>query len=120
MQLVQVLNELATIDRWLDDYVSQTHKDQPLAQDYARLLKIGEEFGEAIRAWIIHTGQNPRKPQQDMMVELLAELADVACTALLCMQHFTKDQIVTGAVLVGKVHDIGLRAANGRVRELGY
>lgn len=120
MQLGTVLSELATVDTWLDQYVGQTYKDQPLAQDYARMLKIAEEYGEVVNAWIIHTGQNPRKPQQDMMPEILGELADVVCTALLCIQHFTKDQTVTGAVLVDKVRAIGQRAANGKVRELRY
>lgn len=112
--LAQILIELGQIDAWLDDAVSPAYKAQPLAQDWARLSKIGEELGEAIDAFILHTGQNPRKPQADAMDEVLNELADVACTAILCMLHFTKDESKAGAVLVDKVQSIGRRMAQAK------
>lgn len=112
--LAQILIELAQVDAWLDDSVSPAYKAQPLAQDWARLSKIGEELGEAIDAFILHTGQNPRKPQADAMDEVLGELADVACTAILAMLHFTKDESKAGAVLVDKVQSIGRRMVQAR------
>jgi len=107
--LAQILIELAQVDHWLDNSVSGKYKQQPLAQDWARISKVGEELGEAIDAFIIHTGQNPRKPAEDMMPQVLAELADVAITAILAIQHFTKDESETGAILVDKVQAIGRR-----------
>lgn len=112
--LAQILIELAQVDAWLDDAVSPAYKAQPLAQDWARLSKVGEKLGEAIDAFILHTGQNPRKPQEDCMDEVLGELADVALTAILCMLHFTKDESKAGAVLVDKVQAIGRRMGQAK------
>lgn len=112
--LAQILIELRQVDEWLDDTVSDAYKAQPMAQDWARISKIGEELGEVIDAWIIHTGQNPRKTQVEMMPEVLAELADVACTAILCMLHFTKDESTAGAILCDKVQSICRRMVNAK------
>lgn len=93
-----LFDDLAAIDAWLDSGVGKVYRRQPLAQDWARVAKVSEEAGEAIEALIAWTGQNPRKPQRDeARVELLEELADVALTAILAMQHFTKDAALTGA-----------------------
>jgi hypothetical protein len=80
------------VDYILDDKVSQIYKDQPLAQDWARVTKIGEELGEAIQELILFTGQNPRKSIDSKAYDrLLAELADTAMTGIYAIQHFTKD-----------------------------
>jgi NTP pyrophosphatase (non-canonical NTP hydrolase) len=47
-----------------------------------RILKIGEEFGEAAEAWISVTGQNPRKIGRFDMDDVSKELCDVAITAM--------------------------------------
>lgn len=91
---------LAEIDNWLDTGVSERYKREPLAQDWARVAKAGEEAGEAIDAMIAWTGQNPRKPQRsEAYQELLGELADTALTAILAIQHFTKDVDETEAIV---------------------
>lgn len=88
------------IDTHLDRDVSAVYKDQPLAQDWARVAKAGEEAGEAVDALIAWTGQNPRKPQRNEAYgELLNELADTALTGIYAMQHFTKDVDETARVL---------------------
>lgn len=82
------------LDAYLDDNVAQGYKDEPLAQDWARVAKVMEEAGEAIAELMLiaYTGQNPRKPQRPEAREaLLEELADVALTAIYGLQHFTKD-----------------------------
>jgi NTP pyrophosphatase (non-canonical NTP hydrolase) len=85
-------DKIAEVDAWLDGGVSETYADQPLGQHWARVAKASEEVGEAIEKLIEWTGQNPRKPQRDeARGEMLDELADVAITAILAMQHFTKD-----------------------------
>jgi hypothetical protein len=43
------LHGLTAMDLWLDDAVSDSYKEQPLAQDWARIAKIAEEAGEAIQ-----------------------------------------------------------------------
>lgn len=92
----QRLRELVEwMDNDLDGAVSDTYKDQPLAQDWARVAKVSEEVGEAIDALIGMTAQNPRKGQYGRLSDLLTELADVALTGLYAMQHFTKNADVT-------------------------
>ena len=92
-------NQLAMIVEWMDDdldtNVSSVYLKQPLAQDWARVAKIGEEAGEAIDALIGVTGQNPRKGTYGSPTELFDELADAALTAMYALQHFTKDRDVT-------------------------
>jgi len=98
------------IDKWLDATVADSYHGQPLAQDWARVAKVTEEAGEAIDALIGCTGQNPRKGFYGSEDELLNELADVAWTAILAIQHFTKDTGVTDTVLADRLARI-----NGRV-----
>lgn len=94
------------IDKWLDDKVSQEYKDQPLAQDWARVAKTVEEAGEAVNALIAWTGQNPRKGICGTKEELLNELADVAFAAIFAIQHFTKNYSRTDMILQLKLKSI--------------
>lgn len=101
----QALAEFADYDAWLDARVSDIYKDQPLAQDWARVTKVGEELGEAISALIAATGQNPRKGQSaDGIDAVLSELADVVITGVLAIHHFTKSPMQTQNVLDRKLH----------------
>ena len=98
MIMPQVVKKM---DEWLDAGTSERYKDQPLAQDWARVAKLAEEVGEAVSELIVLTGQNPRKGENPAArVRLLAELADVALGAIYAIQHFTKDLPETQAVLV--------------------
>lgn len=90
---------IETVDTWLDSAVSQTYQDQPLAQDWARVAKVTEEAGESISALIAFTGQNPRKGVYGTLDDLLGELADVVCTGLFAIQHYTKDPEATADVV---------------------
>lgn len=92
------------MDAYLDCNASQPYKDQPLAQDWARVAKVTEEAGEAVAELISYTGQNPRKPQRPEAREaLLEELADVVLTAIEGIQHFTKDVASTRKVIDDKL-----------------
>lgn len=106
----------------LDGRVAEPYKDQPLAQDWARVAKLAEELGEmreasrglylsaadherfgaleeaigrSISTLIASTGQNPRKGISGTQDEMLGELVDVICTGLFALQHFTRDVEVT-------------------------
>lgn len=80
------------VDAILDEQVADIYKQQPLAQDWARVCKDIEEKGEAIAELILETGQNPRKGQDPTAFpRLLMELADRALTGIYAIQHFTKD-----------------------------
>jgi hypothetical protein len=96
---------IIVVDRWLDDNVGPQYLDDygypNLAQDWARVCKVQEEEGESIAELILLTGQNPRKGEHpEARGRLLAELADRAFTAILAIQHFTKDADETETVLM--------------------
>lgn len=91
--LAALARAVGVMDRWLDDGVNQAYKNQPLAQDWARVSKVAEELGEAVQVLISVTRQNPRKADQGYTRDdLVTELADTALTALYAIQHFVKDE----------------------------
>lgn len=100
---------LAGIDTWLDDNCADQYKDQPLAQDWARIAKLQEEAGEAIQKFIGYTGQNPRKGVCNSQDDVLDELADVAVTAMAAIQHFTKDADLSWNLFFGKLITVKMR-----------
>lgn len=104
------------VDEWLDNAVTDRYQDEPLGQDWARVAKAAEEAGEAISALIACTGQNPRKGVCGTREELLGELADVALTGILAIQHFTKNTDDTARVLAVKVRALGLRVPQREVQ----
>lgn len=88
------------VDRILDENVADIYKEQPLAQDWARISKETEEHGEAIAELILATGQNPRKGfDPEAWARMMAELADRALTSIYALQHFTKDIKLTEYIL---------------------
>src|SRR5215472_1037378 len=87
------------VDKWLDEGIPDIYKDQSMAQDWARVSKVIEELGEAVAAMIGYTGQNPRKGMTHTKEDMVYELADVAMTAILAIQHFTKADDVTRGIL---------------------
>lgn len=97
------LRVVAVVDKHLDEGASDSYQAQPLAKDWARVAKTVEEAGEAVEALIAWTGQNPRKGVCGTEDELLAELADVTFTAILAIQHFTKDHARTAEVLAASL-----------------
>lgn len=79
---------LAALSRWIDDAPANADRD-PEAALWARVGKVGEEFGEAIQALIGATGQNPRKGVTHTLDDVIQELLDVALTALCAVEHMT-------------------------------
>lgn len=103
-------NAIAFIDNWLDSDVDEEYINQPMAQDGMRILKIAEELGEATQKYIGVTGQNPRKGIYSTTAEVNEELADTAWTAILAIQHFTKDEEETARILANRLDRIYRRA----------
>lgn len=66
--------------RWLDQ-----HNGVDQAETAARLMKVGEEFGEVVAAWIGVTGKNPRKTGDFTIQDVGRELADVVIAAVVAM-----------------------------------
>jgi hypothetical protein len=94
------------VDEWLDAEVSEPYKQQPLAQDWARIGKVIEELGESISALIGATGQNPRKGTTHSQEDVLGEVADSVMTGILAIQHFTKNTSETRRILMEKQEKI--------------
>lgn len=93
--LAVLAENVRKVDAWLDGLVGQEYKDQPLAQDWARVSKVAEELGEAVQVLISITRQNPRKAAEVIPYtrdDLVKELADTALTAIYAIQHFLKDE----------------------------
>src|SRR5215468_1460850 len=110
------LEGIRTADLWLDECVSPEYKDQPLAQHWARVAKTKEEKGEAVEKLILWTGQNPRKLRSPAAKhDMLSELADEAMTAILAIQHFTKNTGETDGYL-----NSALVKIVGRAMDAGY
>jgi hypothetical protein len=78
--------QLAALSRWIDTHPANAARD-PEAQLWGRVSKVSEETGEAIAALIGATGQNPRKGLTHTMDDVVAELLDVAVTALCAVEH---------------------------------
>lgn len=95
----QIIRE---VDAWLDAGVPSLYKEQPLAQDWARIAKVIEELGEAIEAMIGYTAQNPRKGMTHTRRDMLNELGDVVMTGILAIQHFTGDVSATRQIVRAK------------------
>jgi hypothetical protein len=66
-----------------------------------RLLKVSEEAGEAARAYIGATGQNPRKGTTHTRTDVANELCDVIISAAVALHSFTHNP---PAVLEAKLH----------------
>lgn len=110
---------IVEVDKWLDEEVSAPYKEQPLAQDWARIAKVIEELGECVDAMIYFTGQNPRKGTRFTKLDMLFELADVVMTGVLAIQHFTKDDAETREILRRKQEFIYRRMVESRVKASG-
>lgn len=102
------------VDEFLDSKVSQLYKDQPLAQDWARISKMQEEIGECIQAFIGVTGQNPRKGFTHSQIEVHDELCDAILTGIYALQHFTKNTSETRGLLRSR-----MRVHEERFRRMG-
>jgi hypothetical protein len=101
--LADPFKAIAAINAWLD--WRNTHLTGK-EDDAMRVLKLGEEIGEASRAYIGMTGQNPRKGYTHTERQFLDELADVAVTALCAIQHFTQDEDRTRVLFAIKIQRI--------------
>lgn len=88
-----------TARRWLDAANGTAQLELT-----CRILKITEEAGEAAQAWIGLLGQNPRKGVTSTRDQVVAELADVAFTALVAIASLDHDPRVALTACAGKVN----------------
>jgi hypothetical protein len=112
----QAKAQIGVVDDWLDRDVGPSYKVAPLAQDWARVAKVCEEAGEAIKNLIGATGQNPRKGISCEIEDVFSELADAWCSAMFGIQHFTKDTDETERILRGALEKAYRRAVGAPVQ----
>lgn len=98
---------LAEISAWIDCHNADR---SPSEQLWARVGKIGEEFGEVVAALISYTGQNPRKPAGSSLGAIRAELLDVAVSALGAVEHLTGNRGTALDLLAEHVERVHARA----------
>ncbi|MEV0229323.1 MazG-like family protein [Nonomuraea sp. NPDC050786] len=79
-------HHVAVLIAWLDAHNPRT--DHEIA---TRIMKIGEEFGEVVSAYIGMTGQNPRKGITATRDDLTSELCDVIVTAAVALASVAGD-----------------------------
>lgn len=77
---------VAVLTAWLDSANPRT--DHEIA---CRLMKLAEETGEVVTAYLGMTGQNPRKGTYATRDDVASELCDVVVTALVALATITAD-----------------------------
>jgi hypothetical protein len=83
---VPVWRHVAVLTAWLDSANPRT--DHEIA---CRVMKLAEETGEVVNAYIGMTGQNPRKGTYATRDDVATELCDVVVTALVALATITGD-----------------------------
>lgn len=106
---VQCQFQLAGLSEWID--AGNAHRD-PEAILWGRVAKLTEEAGEATAALIGLTGQNPRKGVTHTSDDVIAELLDVAITALGAVEHMTGNRGQALPALCSKVDTVHTRATS--------
>jgi NTP pyrophosphatase (non-canonical NTP hydrolase) len=77
---------VAMLVAWLDSAHPRT--DHEIA---CRVMKLAEETGEVVNAYLGWTGQNPRKGQCATRDDVASELCDVIVTALVALASISGD-----------------------------
>jgi phosphoribosyl-ATP pyrophosphohydrolase len=97
---VDLYTAVRDVANWLDE-----HNGADRAELASRILKIGEEFGETVAAWIGATGQNPRTGITHTYQDVANELGDVAFTALVAIESLGHDPAHVLAACAARVTD---------------
>ncbi|WP_070015576.1 MazG-like family protein [Streptomyces nanshensis] len=71
---------------WLDSANGQGEQETAM-----RLMKLAEESGEVMEAYIGARGQNPRKGRTHTQADVAEELCDVILTAAVALHRFTDE-----------------------------
>lgn len=79
-----IRNQLARHQRGIDGADNN-------AGDYFRIMKLAEEIGEVVQAYIGTTGANKRKGVTANGYDIASELSDVIITAMVAMHDYLAD-----------------------------
>lgn len=61
--------------------------------EWAQVMKVSEEAGEAMQAYLGYIGANPRKGVCNTQSDVVDELADTAITALVAIHILGRDSV---------------------------
>ncbi len=100
--------QIADISVWVDESDANFDRDRE-ALGWHRVTKVAEEAGEAVGAWLLYTGGNPRKPAGSLD-DVIAELLDTANAALAGVEHLTGNSGKALGLLFDKVDRVHQRA----------
>lgn len=94
----------------LVDWIDQCNTDRFYNREALglKIMKIGEEFGEVVQAWIGYVGQNPRKGATHSRQDVIKELLDVALTALVAVESLGVNDV--RSELDSHIRGVALRA----------
>ena len=98
--LAGLLTIIREVDAHLDARTASEYREQPLARHWSRITKVCSEAGEVMDALSKVTGENPRKGVCGTWDDVMAELGDVLCAAAFAIQHVTKNEAATAAVIM--------------------
>lgn len=87
---------------WLDGANGTAEQETAM-----RLMKLTEECGEVMRAYIGMTGQNPRKGHTHESADVAGELCDVILTAAVALHRFSDDP---AAALDERIREVARRS----------
>ena len=108
MRLSRAAGQLVRLSQWVDQHPRNAERD-PEALGWHRVTKVAEEAGEAVGAWLLYTGGNPRK-DLGPLEDVIGELYDTAVAALGAVEHLTGHQGTALAGLVAKIDRVATRA----------
>src|SRR5262245_42822041 len=83
---------------WLDEQNGRSDHETAM-----RLMKLTEEAGEVVQAYVGVTGQNPRKGDTHKPADVAGELCDVIVTAAVALHQWTDDPAGTLAAKLRKI-----------------
>lgn len=98
---------LAELSGWIDRHGLPDATDEERL--WGRTAKVAEEYGEVVSAIIGYLGQNPRKGRINTLGDVVAELLDVAVTALGAVESLTGNRGTALAALDAKIGSVHAR-----------
>lgn len=91
---------IAQLSAWLDRANGTSDHETAM-----RLMKLTEETGEVMQAYIGCVGQNPRKGVTHTRQDVADELIDVVVTALVALHRFSDDPEMAFAAKLDRIAD---------------
>ena len=93
------ISNMAKVDLWLDDMAAPEYGVQPIAADWSRIAAIATAAGEVAAEFEHYRASNPYAGDGPDFMPVMRALSNVVLTAICTMNHFTKSEVTTGAIM---------------------